>query len=270
LADPETDIDLEALEALYGRALDLEKSGAHAEAAALYREMLTIDPDDCAGAEVRLAAMGQGAPPDRASEAYVMTLFDQQAEAFDHILVDQLGYHIPEETTALLGQHAPGPHARVLDLGCGTGLMGFHLGDMAGHLTGIDLSENMVELAAARGVYDDLYVGDAVSFLGDIDEPPWNIIVAADVLPYLGNVGALFAGAARCLGKAGWLAFSTELLDGEGAFCVGASHRFQHNPDYLASALNSQGLRLIHAEPATIRREMDTPVRGEIMLAQKR
>ncbi|MEM8877482.1 MAG: methyltransferase [Pseudomonadota bacterium] len=269
MAAPESDIDVDALEALYARALEAEKADAHAEAASLYRQMLEIDPDDCAGAGVRLAAIGQGETPDRASPAYVMTLFDQQAEAFDHILVDQLDYHIPEEMAAVIDQHAPGPYARALDLGCGTGLIGVHLGDRAGHLTGIDLSENMVELAAARGVYDDLYVGDVLGFLEEIDEPPWDLILAADVLPYLGDVDGLFRGAAPCLTPAGALIFSTELLEGEGSYRVCESHRFQHRSDYLSRELANAGFTVTRAEPATIRQEMGVPVAGQIILAQR-
>jgi predicted TPR repeat methyltransferase len=270
--NPET--DLEALEALYADALQAEKSGDVSKAASLYRKMLTVDPDDCAGAAVRLAAMGQGEAPARAPEAYVMTLFDQQAEAFDHILVDQLGYHIPEQTAEMLSTKAPGPHARALDLGCGTGLMGLHLGDQVGHLTGIDLAENMVDLAGDRGVYDDLYVGDAVAFLEEIDEPPWDLILATDVLPYVGDVTSLFAGAARCLVPGCWLTFSTEVLDGTntdkvGTYKVGTNHRFQHSPAYLASSLRDAGFRPEHSQPATIRHEMGAPVPGEIMLAVK-
>jgi predicted TPR repeat methyltransferase len=265
--DPGTDLD--ALESLYAEALDAEKSGDIDRAAAFYRRMLALDPDDCAGAMVRLAAMGQGEAPARAPEAYVMTLFDQQAEAFDHILVDQLGYHIPEQTTEMLCAKAPGPHARALDLGCGTGLMGLSLGEQAEHMTGIDLAENMVESAGDRGVYDDLYVGDAVAFLEEIDEPPWDLILATDVLPYLGDVAPLFAGAARCLAPGGWLTFSTELLDGSGTYKVGAGHRFQHDPAYLAASLRNASFILEHSQPATIRHEMGAPVPGEIMLARK-
>ena len=266
----EAGVDLDRLEGLYDRALELEKSGAASDAAALYRELLELDPDDCAGARVRLAAMGQGDTPERASQAYVMTLFDQQAEAFDHILVDQLGYHIPEKMAAMLDRHAPAPHGRALDLGCGTGLIGVHLEGRAEHLTGIDLSGNMVELAAARGMYDDLYVGDAVGFLEEIDEPPWDLILAADVLPYLGDVGALLRGAARCLAPAGLLIVSTERLDGEGTYRVGASHRFQHGPAYLERALHEAGFKAMRTEPATIRHEMGVPVPGQIVLAQRR
>jgi predicted TPR repeat methyltransferase len=53
-----------------------------------------------------------------------------------------------------------GSEARVLDAGCGTGLVGTALRELGvGHLTGFDLSQAMLDMAAARGVYDVLRQG---------------------------------------------------------------------------------------------------------------
>jgi predicted TPR repeat methyltransferase len=79
----------------YNTALALEKAGDHEAAARAYARVLELDPEDHGGAAVRLASMGKGTVPDRAPEAYVETLFDQHADAFEDILVDQLGYHVP-------------------------------------------------------------------------------------------------------------------------------------------------------------------------------
>ena len=196
----------------YNEALALEKAGYHAAAAKAYARLLALDPDDHGGAAVRLAAMGLGDTPGRAPEAYVEMLFDQHAAVFDDILVDQLGYHVPLLVRQALLDHAPGPFQRVLDLGCGTGLAGVALADMTGHRTGIDLSANMIDLAAEHELYDDLYVGDAVSFVQEVDDEPWDLVVATDVLPYLGDVAALFAGVRRISTPDAMFGFSTEVL----------------------------------------------------------
>ena len=60
--------DWEALERAYNRALALEKAGRLDEAAEAYRAVLAIDPDDCGGAAVRLAAIGRAASPERSVE----------------------------------------------------------------------------------------------------------------------------------------------------------------------------------------------------------
>lgn len=46
--------------------------------------------------------------------------------------------------------HTPGPHDRVIDLGCGWGTFGFALADRTGEVLGIDFSERSIELCNAR------------------------------------------------------------------------------------------------------------------------
>ncbi len=94
--------DQEALAEAYNRALALEKAGDFDAAAKAYEDVLRIDPDDHGGAAVRLASMGRGAVPLKAPDAYVSTLFDQHAEMFDTILVDQLGYDVPLQLREML------------------------------------------------------------------------------------------------------------------------------------------------------------------------
>ncbi len=94
--------DQEALAEAYERALALEKAGDFDAAAKAYEDVLRIDPDDHGGAAVRLASMGRGAVPLKAPDAYVSTLFDQHAEMFDTILVDQLGYDVPLQLREML------------------------------------------------------------------------------------------------------------------------------------------------------------------------
>ena len=177
-------IDEEALAEAYDRALTLEKAGEVDAAAAAYRECLALDPDDHGGAAVRLAALGRGETPASAGDAYVATLFDQHADDFEDILVRQLGYGVPGLIAEQLVEIAPGPFERMLDLGCGTGLAGEALADWAEIRLGVDLSEGMIEICFDKGVYDQLFIGEAVGFLEDFDEPePFDLMVAADVLP---------------------------------------------------------------------------------------
>ncbi|MCB1478991.1 MAG: methyltransferase [Rhodobiaceae bacterium] len=266
--------DLDALERAYERALKLEKSGKLDKATEAWREVLRIDPDDCGGAAVRLAAMGRGETPDRASPAYVMTLFDQHADAFDDILVRQLGYDVPNLIAGALAAHAPGPYPRMLDLGCGTGLCGVALEPVTTERVAVDLSEEMIGLAAERDLYDDLYIGEIVSFLREqTDEADWDLIVAADVLPYLGGVEELFSASSARLNAKGIFAFSTETLDAEALkgrpFVVGPNQRFAHDLAYLEKTLAGTELKLIHAEAITVRHEEGEPVPGHLVLARK-
>src|SRR5690606_10909350 len=146
-----------------------------------YEEVLALDPEDHGSAAVRIASMGRGDTPPKAPDAYVETLFDQHAEAFEDILVEQLGYAVPMMVRQRLQELKLGPFKRLLDLGCGTGLTGESLRDMVEDMTGIDLSEKMVELAHEKDLYETLYVAEVEDFLEDNDDEPFDIINATDV-----------------------------------------------------------------------------------------
>jgi len=268
------DIDIDALAEAYDRGLAAEKAGDIPAAVAAYRAALAIDAEDRGGVAVRLAALGQGPAPEAAPPAHVATLFDQHAERFEAILVDQLGYDVPQMLPALLDAHGIDRVGRLLDLGCGTGLAGAALADRTAHLTGCDLSEGMLAIADDRAIYDDLYLGEAVAFLETWDEAPFDLIVAADMLPYLGVVEGLFAAAAAALVPGGHLAFSTETLP-ETAFAgrgytVGPHQRFAHAESHLRDRLAAAGFELRAMRPITVRRENAAAVPGQLILARRR
>jgi predicted TPR repeat methyltransferase len=199
-------------------------------------------------------------------------LFDQHAEAFDDILVEQLGYDTPMDLRRALTDRGLTRFGRLLDLGCGTGLAGESLADYAAHLTGVDISEGMLEMADEKEVYDDLYVGDVEGFL-EASEERWDLIVATDVLPYLGGVEALFRLAASRLSQGGLFAFSTETLP-EPAFAgrgwtVGPKHRFAHDPGYIAAALKAAGFAAVELDEIVVRYDEGQPIAGHLALARK-
>lgn len=262
----------DALAEAYNRGLEAEKAGDLDGAAAAYTQALALDPADHGGVQIRLAAMGRGPVPDAAPEAYVATLFDQNAAAFDDMLVEQLGYAVPmlvRERFDLLGL---GPFGRMLDLGCGTGLSGVSLADRAEHITGVDLSEQMLDEAHERGCYDGLYVAEAVAFLEETDpedEPDWDLIAATDVLPYLGGLAPFVAGCASRLTPGGILVVSAETdtaMDKD--FMVGPKHRYAHKRSYMEKLLDSAGFSVLEMLPITVRYDEGAPIPGLLSIAQ--
>jgi predicted TPR repeat methyltransferase len=68
--------------------------------------------------------------------------------------VDSAEYSGPVIAAKLLNQHLSDKKARILDAGCGTGLVGVELQRLDYiHLDGFDLSLEMAELATASGAY---------------------------------------------------------------------------------------------------------------------
>jgi len=266
--------DDNALAEAYNRALALEKSGDFDLAAVAYAEVLALDPDDHGGAAVRLASMKRGDVPTRASEAYVTTLFDQHAEVFDKVLVEDLGYHVPLLLRQRLIELGETSFERMLDLGCGTGLTGGALEEMVDDATGLDLAENMVEIAHEKGLYDTLYVADAVDYLEDNDDEPFDIIAATDVLPYLGALEPLFEAAAKNATPNALFCFSSETLPTEEfegrPYTVGGFQRFAHQLDYVRQALSTAGFETIEAGDIIVRHEQGLPIAGHLYIARKR
>lgn len=272
MSDPDSEDD--PLAQAYNRGLVLEKAGELDGAASAYREALALDPADHGGVSVRLAAIGRGPVPDAAPDAYVATLFDQNAAAFDDMLVEQLGYAVPMLLRERFAALNLGPFDSLLDLGCGTGLTGSSLSNLVTHTTGVDLSEQMLDEAYERECYDALFVAEAVAFLqeaGPDEGAPWDLIAATDVLPYIGDLDPFFAGAATKLTPNGLLAVSAETLlpaqMQEQDFTVTAKHRFAHSAEYLDGLVQRHGFKTTERLPIDVRYDEGEPIPGYLMLA---
>lgn len=266
-------MDEEKLAEAYNKALGLEKSGKIDEAAKSYKEVLEIDPSDHGGAAVRMASMGKAKAPERAPQAYVATLFDQHASVFDKVLVDDLAYDVPKLAADMLSDHNLSNFQRILDLGCGTGLMGLQLTSEPTSLIGVDLSENMIEIAYDRDVYDALYVADVEDYLLDNDEEPWNLICAADVLPYLGDLNQFAKGVSGNLTSGNYCILSTETLpqdDFNGQnYTVGKFQRFAHQLTYIESIFKKYEMEIRASKEIIVRYEQGNPIFGHLVLMFK-
>jgi predicted TPR repeat methyltransferase len=94
-------------------------------------------------------------------EAGMVEFYRKWAEDYDHQMLDQLGYTSPTKIAQHLAEHLPDSGATVFDVGCGTGLTCVYLAEKGyTSLDGIDLSPDMVRVAAQRGIYRELLVGD--------------------------------------------------------------------------------------------------------------
>ena len=78
----------------------------------------------------------------------------------------------------------------ILDLGCGTGLVGKWMKDYARHLVGVDLSDEMVNKARSKMLYTDLSVSSIQSYLENSQSngAVYDVVVAADVFQYIGDL----------------------------------------------------------------------------------
>ncbi|MBI2769658.1 MAG: methyltransferase domain-containing protein [Burkholderiales bacterium] len=213
---------------------------------------------------------------DRAGEGgeagFTKLLFNRFAPDFD-ATVQGLGYDMPLRIATLLGLSAMGESRSldVLDAGCGTGLCGEYLRPVARVLTGVDLSARMIALARAKGLHDFLHEQDLAAFMLERAQA-FDLVVAADVLPYVGEVAQTLRAAANALRAGGRLAFSAERMqdqDAQATFALRPSGRYQHARDYLVRCCEAAGLAVMGVETCAFRQEYGKPVWAWVVLAAK-
>jgi predicted TPR repeat methyltransferase len=237
----------------------------HPQAAlALGRFRLQRNPDDAV--QRYLIDALAGAPLDRAPLDYLERHFDRFASTFDRQLVEVLRYDAPAAMTRLLAGYRT-KFRTILDLGCGTGLAAAHLASLGARIIGVDISGRMLEEAAKRQVYAELVKAEAIDFL--IGRPAaFDLVFAADVLIYFGDLAPLFAAAARALSPGGIFACSVETAEVE-SYRVRSTGRFVHAPAYLES-MAARLFKILAKEKAVLRLEAGRPAEGFYLLFERR
>ena len=157
----------------YNMGNAFKEQGKLDETIEAYHKSISLKPDHHS-ANHMLAAL-TGINNETAPREYVENLFDGYSDRFEASLVEELEYTIPKlikdiviklNNKKLLGS--------VLDLGCGSGLVGLEIKDHCSRVEGIDLSKKMLELAKQKDVYDKLRNSDIVEYLSGM---PLNLTV---------------------------------------------------------------------------------------------
>ncbi len=138
--------------------------GQRADALAAFERYLELSPGD-AEVEHLVTSLRDDPPPARAPDECVRTLYKRFSSFYETNMCDELGYEAPERIRELLDDILEQRRdLEVLELGCGSGLAGAVLRNRARHLSGIDLSPEMVELARKREIYDELAVAEITAW----------------------------------------------------------------------------------------------------------
>jgi predicted TPR repeat methyltransferase len=256
-------------EAQLALAHGLREAGSNAAAAEAARRALSAGGEVAAQARFLLASLGEGKAPAKPPASYVRNLFDTYAPRFEAELTGTLGYQTPDALAALLRQSGLPPEAAldVLDAGCGTGLSGQALRPWARHMTGVDLSPRMLDVARQRGIYEALEEAELVEFLA-AHRGAYDLVAAADVLNYLGDLAPALNAMAAALRPGGHAAFSIET--GEGApYALGEGMRYRHNPAHVLTLAEATRLHPVAREEVTLREERGAPVPGTLLVLRR-
>lgn len=249
----------------------IELGDADAAKAAL-NVVLALDRADRLGAGVLLARItGEAATGAAMPDAYVAGLFDEYAPRFDAHLVAALDYRAPELLVERLGASGGIAASRVLDLGCGTGLMAKALsGALAVPVafTGVDLSEKMIGIARETGLYARLECAGLLAFLAREAHAAYDLVLAADVFCYVPDLAPVFTEVARVLEAGGRFAFTIQSHAGVGVV-IGDDSRVHHAPSLVRALAAGAGLAIADEVEASTRQDRGKPVPGALFVLAK-
>lgn len=209
----------------------------------------------------------------KADTVYIQKIFDAFAVDFDETLAG-LEYQVPEMIAKSVQKNFKKEFFKsvsYLDIGCGTGLCGAAIKPLLGwsRLTGVDLSEKMLEKAKEKNVYDRLVVDEIINFLVQ-NTQMYHLVTAGDVLTYFGDLRKVFDGVSRVLAPEGLFVFTvTENHVCDDDYYLMPSGRFIHTLDYVFKIMTKYGFENLSAVRTPLRNEGDRVVYGYVIAAQK-
>jgi predicted TPR repeat methyltransferase len=229
------------------------------EAEISFKKAIEFKPDYEEAKHLLSALTGQ--TTNSAPREYVENLFDNYAINFENSLINKLEYKTPNLITEFIVAKNPNIQlGSVLDLGCGTGLIGDEIKKYCSNLEGVDLSKSMLEKASAKNIYDKLEHKDIIEYLSteDLD---FNYFISADVLIYVGELSEIFKLIKSRNKLKGKFIFSTEHTDRDGFF-LEQTGRYSHSLKYIESLCNKFGYKLSHFEKTNLRKDKDKFIIG--------
>jgi predicted TPR repeat methyltransferase len=283
-------------------ARDLSEQGQHEESLALWSALVAENPEDsrsligrvqaclAAGtpldAEPNTAVLLKLAPNDAVYQYYAQLargdtpnqqpveltrpMFDSMAEFYDLHMVRGLKYQLPKQVSDQILERNPDKKINVLDLGCGTGLLGVYLGRLDGALVGVDPSMKMIERAARHKVYDRFHTVNLHDALRETPDALYQVIAALDVFIYAGDVSQAIPNSYRVLAAGGMMVFSFETAPEKGPdLLLLPSGRYAHKRSHVEALCKAAGFATVEVRDTALREENRQPVNGFVVTAYK-
>ncbi len=216
-------------------------------------------------------ALAQGKTPHTQPDSLVKERFDNFADHFDVTLWRQLEYRVPQLVAEFLLKTHPDRRFNVLDLGCGTGLVGVCLGPLNGFIIGVDLSEEMIRKAAQHGIYERFHSVNVLDALRETPADHYEAITCCDVLVYVGDLSEVIPNALRILKPGGHFLFSCEAAEEDEAdVLLRATGRYAHKASAVQRWCEQAGFESVQIEHLPkLRMEDGVPLPGFLVIARK-
>lgn len=257
---PTDTVLLNHLGMIHDAAGNVEKAWAY------YKSVLAIRPDDGVATHRLNSLTGNAA--ETVGVGYLLETFGAEAETFEELLVNRLRYRIPGLFHRRLAMLARNRKLRILDIGCGTGLCGLVARDFASHLTGVDVVPAMIRLAEEKAIYDELITGEMVEVLNSRTDS-FDVVMAGDVLLYVGNINPVLQAAWSRLVPGGHLLVSSERADAGVDFAIQRNGRYKQGKEAVRRRAVECGFEVVEIADESLRLELGRPVRGMICLLKR-
>lgn len=259
--------------------------GNKEKAVEYYQRALKIKPDFIE-ATFMLAVIGDKKVGSlKVPLTLVTEQFERLAPFFRPVVVERFGYMsqiaVEKGVSDWVSKKMSSDNSPVLarydliDLGCGTGLTGERLRAYAKSSIGVDISRPMLEqipatAEGARPVYDEVVIEEISRYLARQPHAMADIITAASVFGYIGDLNDIIPPAAKVLRQGGVLAFTVDKLagkdDGKTPYIWNMeTGNFGFSVKYIRDLAASAGLKEIRMDEIMIYRN----VPGHLFLYEK-
>jgi len=208
------------------------------------------------------------------SPAFAEKVFDFMADDYEDTVVEKMKYKGVEKLAHMLKKaHIPAKKSfDIADLGCGTGLAGKVLKKYTGkhgRLTGVDVSQNMLDVAKGKRVYKKLVKNDLLSFMAG-EKETYDLLVCLDVFGLFGDILPVLKAAHRALKKGGLFLFSvSQNTVSQEAYCLRPSGRYLHSVPYVEALLEDEGFLVMQEEDGALKKSVGTTMLDTVFLVQK-
>ncbi len=154
---------------------------------------------------------------------------------------------------------------RILDIGCGGGILAESLAREGAKVTGLDAEENAIQVAHAHAQEENLSIRYLSGLIESFQAKPFPVITCMEMLEHVQDPALILSHAARLLSKEGYLLLSTinRTMKAYGSVVLAAeyllgilprqTHDFQKfiKPSELATAARDVGLEVIDVTGVT-------------------
>jgi predicted TPR repeat methyltransferase len=253
----------------------LARCGASEAALICFKAHLDLHPNDEEGIGLRLAALGGGPIPERASDGHLDRLYSARASNWDQKAEEKTGYFGAELVASMLARFSnEAEKLDIIDVGCGTGLVGSLVARKAKSLIGVDASLPMLQRARAKGLYQHLEHGDLVAFMKEQTDR-CDAVTCAATLIHFGDLRPAFEAVASSLRDQGLFVLTLFPNENEDDVTVNASDGwvqggcFKHGRNYVRRLAETSGFSVEAIETGIHEYSKDTPIIGLVVALRR-